>query len=107
LRLWDNIFAYGTRFILSASLAILKLLETNLLGLDLGGINEYFKKLKDEDAETISLRLLPDFESIIQESKKINITDEKIEAIMDHLDLSAFKEQKSRPDPIVEDDVTV
>jgi hypothetical protein len=30
LRIWDNIFAYGSRFILSTALAILKLIEANL-----------------------------------------------------------------------------
>jgi len=49
LRIWDNIFAFGTRFLLSAALAILKLIEKDLLKLGLGEINDYFKSLKDED----------------------------------------------------------
>jgi hypothetical protein len=51
LRIWDNIFAYGTRFLLSVALAILKLIEKDLLKLGLGEINDYFKSLKDEDPQ--------------------------------------------------------
>lgn len=46
------------------------------------GINEFFKKMKGDDKDQISCDLLPDFELIIAESKKINITDEKIVLIM-------------------------
>lgn len=77
IRIWDNILAYGTRFIFSAALAILKLVENNLMGLSMGDINDFFKEIKDEDES--KYRLLPDFERIITEAKKINITDEKIE----------------------------
>lgn len=77
IRIWDNILAFGTRFIFSTALAILKLVENNLLGLNLGDINDFFKQLKDEDES--KYRLLPDFEKIIIEAKKINITDERID----------------------------
>jgi len=111
LRIWDNIFAYGSRFILSTALAILKLIESNLQGLSLGDINDFFKQLKDDDGETTSFRLLPDFETIIKESRRINITDERIESIMNALNLSGFKSQISRDayidieEPL--DDITV
>ena len=49
LRIWDNIFAFGTRFLISAALAILKLIESELIKLDIDGINDYFKLLKNED----------------------------------------------------------
>ena len=47
------------------------------MGLSMGDINDFFKEIKDEDES--KYRLLPDFERIITEAKKINITDEKIE----------------------------
>jgi hypothetical protein len=43
LRIWDNIFAYGTRFLISTALAILKLIEKHLIGLSLSDINDFFK----------------------------------------------------------------
>jgi hypothetical protein len=87
LRIWDNIFAYGTRFLLSAALAILKLIEKDLLHLGMGEINDYFKSLKDEDPHSQKYKLLPDFETIINESKRINITDDRIYLIMRDLHL--------------------
>lgn len=79
LRVWDCIMAYGTRFLISTALAILKLIEPSLLGFDLSNINDFFKQLKDEDEQRSSYRLLPDFELIISEAKRLNITDERIE----------------------------
>lgn len=81
---------------LSAALAILKLVEKDLLKLGLGEINDYFKSLKDEDPHTQSYKLLPDFETIINESKRINITDDRISLIMRDLNLEAFQPQISR-----------
>jgi len=43
LRIWDNLMAYGTRFLISTALAILKLIESNILQLNLGEINDFFK----------------------------------------------------------------
>ena len=43
LRIWDNVLAYGTRFLLSAALAILKLIEPSLIQLNFGDINDFFK----------------------------------------------------------------
>jgi hypothetical protein len=31
MRVWDNVFVYGTRFLFKASIAILKLIESDLL----------------------------------------------------------------------------
>jgi hypothetical protein len=79
LRIWDNVLAFGTRFLLSAALAILKLIEQSLLRLNFGEINDFFKQMKDQDErQTGTYRLLPDFELIIRTAKKINITNEKI-----------------------------
>lgn len=47
LRIWDCMLAFGTRFLISAALAILKLLENQLLQLTLGEINDLFKELKE------------------------------------------------------------
>jgi hypothetical protein len=43
LRIWDNIFAYGTRFLFSTALSILKLTEKQLIKLNLSEINDFFK----------------------------------------------------------------
>lgn len=48
--------------------------------------------MKGDDKDQTSCDLLPDFELIIAESKKINITDDKIVLIMNQLGLSGFKE---------------
>lgn len=49
IRIWDNIFVYGTKFILQASIAILKLIEDDLLQISFSDINEYLKHLKEEE----------------------------------------------------------
>lgn len=79
LRIWDNILACGTKFLISTALTILRLCEHQLLQLNLGDINDFFKQFKDEDEQRASYRLLPDFELIIKESQKLLITDERIE----------------------------
>ena len=66
------------------SLAILKLVQDDLLELDFGDINEYFKTFKDEE-DTGNYKLLPDFEKIISEAYKIKLTDEKIETIIQEM----------------------
>ena len=81
---------------LSVALAILKLVEKDLLKLGLGEINDYFKSLKDEDPHSQSYKLLPDFETIINESKRINITDDRISLIMRDLNLETFQPQLTR-----------
>ena len=66
VRIWDNLMAHGTKFILNVSLALLYLMKDELITLDMGGINEYFKKLKDD--ESCEYKLLPPYEDIIQEA---------------------------------------
>ena len=63
------------------ALAILKLVQHELLELDFGEINEYFKTFKDQE-DTGAFKLLPDFEKIISEAYKIKLTDEKIEELL-------------------------
>ena len=75
---------------LSVALAILKLIEKDLLKLGLGEINDYFKSLKDEDTNQQKFKLLPDYETIITESKRINITDDRISLIMRDLEIEPF-----------------
>lgn len=48
--------------------------------LDLSGINDYFKSFKDEDAGN-QAKLLPPIETIIQESFKIRIADDRFEEL--------------------------
>jgi hypothetical protein len=86
IRIWDNLFVYGTRYIFQVSLAILKLIEDDLLQLDLSGINDYFKSFKDDDnhqtaspqagAPFAHKSLLPPIETIISESLKIKLNEE-------------------------------
>ena len=60
------------------AIAILKLSEKDLLSLDMGGINDYFKSFKgDESGGTVN-SLLPNFETIIQESLRVKISLERL-----------------------------
>ena len=69
IRIWDNIWASGTKFLFQAALAILKIIQNDLITLSFADINERFKKLKDEDerqsASWTQQKLLPDYERII------------------------------------------
>jgi F0F1-type ATP synthase membrane subunit a len=47
IRIWDNLLANGTIYLFQVSLAILKLLEPDLLKLDLDGICKYFSSFKE------------------------------------------------------------
>jgi hypothetical protein len=49
IRIWDNLLAYGTRFLFNVSLSILKSVEYRLLELDMAEINEFFKLFKRDD----------------------------------------------------------
>lgn len=79
IRVWDNILADGTKFFFKFSLAVLSLVEKDLLVLDFSAINEFFKSMKDDEENQYNL--LPDFERIIAEAYKFKITDDKVEAI--------------------------
>ena len=73
--------AEGTKFMFMVALAILKLVQHELLELDFGEINEYFKTFKDQE-DTGAFKLLPDFEKIISEAYKIKLTDERIDELL-------------------------
>lgn len=64
IRIWDNLLAYGTRFLFNVSLAILFMLKDQLMDLDFSDINDYFKALKDDGH--LDQNLLPPFEDIIE-----------------------------------------
>ena len=83
IRIWDNILADGTKFFFKVALAILRLVEGDLLQLEMTDINEFFKRFIDSDP---SYPLLPDYERIIQEANKFKITDAQIELIAKELD---------------------
>ena len=83
IRIWDNILADGTKFFFKVALAILRLVEGDLLQLEMTDINEFFKRFIDSDP---SYPLLPDYEKIIQEANKFKITDAQIELIAKELD---------------------
>ena len=78
IRIWDNILADGTKFFFKATLAILRLVEQELLLLDFSEINEYFKSFNSTDT---SFKLLPDYEKIISEAYKFKISDENIDEL--------------------------
>ena len=66
LRIWDNLLAFGTRFMFNICLAILKLLKDQLIELEFTDINEFLKALKDDGH--LSEKLLPPVEQIIEEA---------------------------------------
>jgi hypothetical protein len=102
MRIWDNVFAYGTRFLISAVLAILKLIEPNLLSLsNLGDINDYFKQMREPDAHN---SLLPEVEVIINEARRINISNERIAYLMNRDNLSPFKQIQKPVESCAEED---
>ena len=78
IRIWDNILADGTKFFFKATLAILKLVEHELMKLDFSAINDYFKAFNSTDSQ---YKLLPDHEKIIAQAYKFKITDEQIAQI--------------------------
>lgn len=75
IRIWDNILADGTKFIIKVALSILKLSEGDLLKLDFNGINEYFKSFSDRSESGAAACPLTDFEMVIREAHKFQITD--------------------------------
>ena len=83
IRIWDNILADGTKFFFKVALAILRLVESDLLQLEMTDINEFFKRFIDADP---SYPLLPDYEKIITEAYKFKITDEQIDEIVKNID---------------------
>lgn len=92
IRIWDNLLVFGTRYLFKATLAILKLLESELLKLDMQQVNDYFRAFRDEDKDTYS-KLLPEIETIIKESYKVKINDQRL----DELKLKFKQEQEPRP----------
>jgi len=83
IRLWDNILAFGTRFIFNISISILLLLRDQLIELEFCDINEFFKCLKDDTH--LDKALLPPIEKIIEQAQKIYIGEDKIkELFMKH-----------------------
>lgn len=76
--------AFGTRYLFRAAIAILRLIQNDLLGLDMTEVNEYFKSFKtDSGFESnganniggINHNPLPPIEAIIAESLKVKIDD--------------------------------
>jgi hypothetical protein len=78
IRAWDNILAYGTRFIFNISLAVLQQLEGELMGCGMVEILELFKKLKRENGED---SILPPVEVMIEKAQCINIPLERVRTL--------------------------
>lgn len=83
IRIWDNIWANGTRFLFQAAIAVLKLIKNDLISLGFAEINERLKKLKDDEHDRqggswTKHTLLPEYEKIISEARNVKITDEML-----------------------------
>jgi len=77
IRIWDNIFARGPRFMFNISLSILNLVQEELLELDFGEINDFFNSLLNKDDRESSEGVL-DKEKIIEGAQKIEISGEHL-----------------------------
>ena len=73
IRFWDNILAFGTRFMFNISLSILQLLRTTLLDKEFAEIVEYFQMMKDDSH--LDEKYLPPYELIIEGAINICISD--------------------------------
>ena len=78
IRAWDNILAYGTRFIFNISLAVLQHLEDRLLEGGMVEILETLKALKRENGEE---SLLPPVEETIEAAQRIHIPLERLRGL--------------------------
>lgn len=67
----------------SFTIALLKLVQKDLLLLDLGEIADYLKKFtpRVEESNDKNSSLLPNVELVIQEAYKLNITEERIQQL--------------------------
>lgn len=90
MRIWDNIFAYGTRFLIMASLAILKQSEADLIILDMDDTIQYFDRFRGEEdsggSSTGSCEILRPYEEIIAEAIRIGnkiATPARVQQIFD------------------------
>lgn len=63
----------------------------------MGGINDYFKSFKGEDA-TVSA-LLPSYETIISESLKVRISEERLEQLRKQYKSENLGRKKERVKP--------
>lgn len=81
IRAWDNILAYGTRFLFNMTLAILKSVETQLLELDMAEICEFMKLMKQEDGQDQQDNILKPVEELIEDAQRIFIPNERLKAL--------------------------
>ena len=65
----------------------------------MGGINDYFKSFKGEDA-TVSA-LLPSYETIISESLKVRISEERLEQLRKQYKSENLGRKKERVKPFL------
>lgn len=70
---------HGTRYVFQVSIAILRLIQQDLLQLDIQGVNDYFKSFKDDDQ--LNGKLLPPTEQIISESFKVKLNEDWIDEL--------------------------
>lgn len=75
---------HGTRYLFQVSIAILRLVQDDLLMMDLSGINDYLKSFKEDEKiayqsggslAAIGSSRLPPYEKIIAESLKVKLDE--------------------------------
>ena len=81
IRVWDCLLADGTKFLLQVSLALVSLASDELLALDFGGINEYFKGIQEDENHA----LMNDIERVISKAYTIKLDDKQINAMLKKL----------------------
>jgi hypothetical protein len=78
LRIWDNLFVFGSRYLYQVTIAILKLLQDTLLERDMDEINTLFGNFRDNTNAGNAIGnndayFLPPDEDIIREAAKVNL----------------------------------
>lgn len=95
---------YGTHYIFQVSIAILRLIQHDLLQLDLSGINDYLKSFKDDEklayqvgAAFSSKSMLPPYERIIEESLKVKLNEVFLDQLRaDFIQIHAPKKEEKK-----------
>lgn len=93
--MWDNILAFGTRFIFNLSLSLLYLLKDQLMDLDFADINEFFKLLKDDSH--LEEKLLPPYDDIIDHAQRIHISEDVFNELFQKHDTAPKSNRPAKP----------
>ena len=81
---------FGTHYIFQVSIAILRLIQYDLVQLDLSGINDYLKSFKEDEKAAfqgassgggVGKSKLPPIETIIEESFKVKLNEDNLDKL--------------------------